>query len=144
MIPPISESSWSAQLAVAARRELGAARRVSSGGALTRDSTGGRRERHCATYTIDSASTVTDRGDEVHATVSGPLTKDGARALNARLPLDNREPGRRPYQHRPGHRTAAELRPHRAMKAHTLAGQVLTWGRKPWLATTFAQRFLPA
>ncbi|WP_405132922.1 hypothetical protein [Nocardia sp. NBC_01388] len=87
--PPISESSWSAQLAAAARRELGGqARRVSSGGALTSDATGGRRERRCATYMIDSAFTVTDRGDEVHVVVSGPLTDDGARALTARLPLD--------------------------------------------------------
>ncbi|WP_405136686.1 hypothetical protein [Nocardia sp. NBC_01388] len=87
--PPISESSWSAQLAVAARRELGSpARRVSSGGAFTNDAASGRRERRCATYTIDSAFTVTDRGDEVHVVVSGVLTADGARALTARLPLD--------------------------------------------------------
>ncbi|MCU1648427.1 MAG: maleylpyruvate isomerase family mycothiol-dependent enzyme [Nocardia sp.] len=26
----------------------------------------------------------------------------------------------------------------------TLTGQVLAWGRKPWLATTFSRRFLPA
>ncbi|MCU1642952.1 MAG: hypothetical protein JWN03_3227 [Nocardia sp.] len=87
--PPLSESAWSAQLAAAARRELGGpARRVSAGGALTRDSVGGRRERRSATYTIDSAFTVTDRGDEVHVVVSRPLTADGARALTARLPLD--------------------------------------------------------
>ncbi|NNH73786.1 hypothetical protein HLB23_28695 [Nocardia uniformis] len=87
--PPISEASWSAQLAAAARRELGRpARRISSGGALTRDCTDARRERRTATYTIDSAFTVADRGDEVRVTVSGPLTADGARALTARLPLD--------------------------------------------------------
>ncbi|WP_327138940.1 hypothetical protein [Nocardia sp. NBC_01327] len=87
--PPISESSWSAQLAVAARRELGcSARRVSAGGALTLDPTSGRRERRSATYTIDSAFTVTDHGDEVRVVVSGPLTAEGARALTARLPFD--------------------------------------------------------
>ncbi|MRH87737.1 hypothetical protein GFY24_09775 [Nocardia sp. SYP-A9097] len=26
----------------------------------------------------------------------------------------------------------------------TVTGQVLAWGRKPWLATTFYRRFLPA
>ncbi|WP_306357889.1 MULTISPECIES: hypothetical protein [unclassified Nocardia] len=57
--PPISEASWSAQLAAAARRELGGpARRVSSGAALTHDSTGQRRHRRTAAYTIDSAFTV--------------------------------------------------------------------------------------
>lgn len=87
--PPVSESSWSAQLAAAARRELGGpARRVSCGGSVTRDPTGGRGERRTATYTIDSAFTVADHGDEVHVTVSGSLTADGARALSARLPLD--------------------------------------------------------
>lgn len=87
--PPISEASWSAQLAAAARRELGGpARRVSSSAAFAGDSTGGRRQRRTATYTIDSAFTITDRGDEVRVTVSGPLTADGARALTARLPLD--------------------------------------------------------
>ncbi|MBF6137249.1 hypothetical protein IU433_22290 [Nocardia puris] len=87
--PPISEASWSAQLAAAARRELGGpARRVSSGVAFTRDSTGGRQQRRTATYTIDSAFTVTDRGDEMRVAVSGSLTAAGARALTARLPLD--------------------------------------------------------
>lgn len=54
--PSISESSWSAQIAAAARRELGTAvRRVSGGGGVNTDSNGTRRERRTGVYATDSA-----------------------------------------------------------------------------------------
>ncbi|NNH70982.1 hypothetical protein HLB23_14105 [Nocardia uniformis] len=85
--PPVSEASWSAQLAAAARRELGCrARRVSAGGAVGAGSSGSRRERRSAVYMIDSAFTVTHRGEELTVAVAGPLTAHGARALADRLP----------------------------------------------------------
>ncbi|MFI1919290.1 hypothetical protein [Nocardia sp. NPDC020380] len=87
--PPVSHASWSAQLAAAARRELGhPAQRLPSGSTAVRDSSGAHRQMRSAAYLIDSAFTICDRGDELHVTVSGPLTADGAQAMSDRLPLD--------------------------------------------------------
>ncbi|MFJ4649665.1 hypothetical protein ACIP5Y_00160 [Nocardia sp. NPDC088792] len=87
--PPLSQASWSAQLAAAAKRELGRpAQRLTCGLTAVRDSSGARRQRRSAAYLIDSAFTIADRGDELHITLDGPLTADGAATLSAQLPFD--------------------------------------------------------
>lgn len=87
--PPISESGWSAQLAAAAKRELGrTARRLTIAATAAHESTDARRQRRSAVYLIDSAFTLTDRGTELGIAVCGPLAPDGAHALTTRLPAD--------------------------------------------------------
>lgn len=86
---PLSEASWSAQLAAAAKRELGhPAQRLTCGITAVRDSSGARRQSRSAAYLLDSAFTLADRGDELHLRLDGPLTTAGARVLSAQLPFD--------------------------------------------------------